>query len=132
MCTDSNIFDVSRAPEVFQRNEENVNKNYYLSGEMIENSLVMLESVCSLLAIAIAMESRTTLPGRRQHYMETADRMRQCIRKLKRNGWQPLSPKGDRLVREILDDYSLGNDARQFCRLIVNIIEELEKTGLDE
>ena len=130
MCIGSNILDVSPAPLAFQRNEERVDKNCR-SGDLAENPLAMLESVCSLLAIAIATENRTTPPGRRQHYLETADRMRQCIRKLKRNGWQPLSPKGNLLIREILNDCSLGNDARQFCSLIVNVIEELEKVGLD-
>ena len=130
MCADSNIFDVSRAHRVFQRNEGKVGKNH-LSGEMVENPLMLLESACSLLAIAIATENRTTPPGRRQYYLETADRMRQCIRKWKRNGWRPLSPKGTRLIREILDDCSLGNDAWQFCSRIGNIIEELEQTGLD-
>ena len=107
-------------------------KKNCLSGELTENPLRMLESVCSLLAIAIATENRTTPPGRRQHYLETAGRMRQCVRKLKRNGWRPLSPNGNRLIREILNDCSLGNDARQFCSLIGNVIEELEKAGLDE
>jgi hypothetical protein len=123
------IFNVSREPLVFQENEGKVKKNR-VSGENVENPLAELEAVRSLLAIAIAAESRTTPPSRRQYYMETADRMRRCVRQLKKDGGcSPLSPKGNRLVRRILDDASLPGDARQVCNIVGNIIEEIGEIG---
>lgn len=97
-------------------------------GEMA-GSLSELEAVRSRLAIAIAADSQRTPPGQRRGYLETADRMRQCVQKYKRGVPRSLSPKGNWLVKRILGDTSLEGDARRFCRIVGNIIEELEGGG---
>ena len=94
--------------------------------ETVENPLPALESVRSILAIAIAAESRTTPLIHRQYYMDTADRMRRCARRLKKDGGQPLSQKGSLLFREILDAASPESDARRICSIVSDILEELE------
>lgn len=43
-----------------------------------------LESARMRLAVAIALETKSTLPDRRRYYLETSDRMRRFIKSLRK------------------------------------------------
>ena len=86
-----------------------------------------LETARSHLAIAIAEESKSTPWDLRKHYLETTDRTRQFIAKL-RNG---KNGEGFRMqdwmsALEALREISLKDGARPLCRHLRNIVAALE------
>jgi hypothetical protein len=65
------------------------------SSTKIHRELVAaLESVRTRLAVAIACETKSTTPDRRQYYLETADRMRRFTKNL-RTGSGALQERQD-------------------------------------
>jgi len=91
-----------------------------------------LESVKIQLALAIAAERKFTPLDRRQYYLETAGRMNQCVKKLKKDRTRILSPEGKAWAMEAINGVSQEIGAGQICLIIGNIIAELERTVGEE
>jgi hypothetical protein len=98
-----------------------------IAGKALRKELALaLESTRSRFAIAIASEKKYTLPVRWQYYMETADRMRKPIRRLRSEKDDGLGLKGLAGALEMLRGLPLHAQAHQLCQTIQEIIAELE------
>jgi hypothetical protein len=95
-----------------------------------------MERARSRLAVAIASENKVTPRGHWQHYLETEDRMRLCVREIRRHpndlmggrfGWvqaldllkQPL-PAADQKSR---------GEAQRLCQRLSEVLCIIEKRG---
>jgi hypothetical protein len=85
-----------------------------------------LESARTRFAIAIASEKKYTLPARWQYYMDTADRMRESVRRLRSEDGDGSALKGWVSALETLRGLPIHAQAHQLCQTIREIITELE------
>lgn len=89
--------------------------------------LLALEFARTRLAIAIAAESKSTPPERWQYYLDTADRMSRCLRKLRKNGMKmAISNKEEFRALEALRRIPIANNAQRFCQVLGDIASALE------
>jgi hypothetical protein len=88
--------------------------------------LIALESARTRFAIATASEKKYTLPARWQYYLDTADQMCRSIRRLRRAEDQAPSPGEWVSALEKLRSMPPHPQAHQFCRIIREIVAELE------
>jgi hypothetical protein len=101
------------------------------SADIVEKALrkellLALESTRSRLAIAIASEKKYTLPVRWQYYLDTADQLRNSIRKLRSAKGDGLALKGWTCALEMLGRIPLHAQAHQICQTLRAIITELD------
>ncbi|MBN2243378.1 MAG: hypothetical protein JW793_11885 [Acidobacteria bacterium] len=89
--------------------------------------LFALETARSRLAIAIAEESKSTPWALRRHYLDTSERMRQCITKL-RNGENHKSRLSQDWLSALdqLRGIDLSGGARPICSRLDGIVSVLE------
>jgi hypothetical protein len=85
-----------------------------------------LESARTRFAVATASEKKYTLPACWQHYLDTADQMCRSIRRLRRE--EDHAPPPEEWVRalEKLKGIPLHPQALQLCRILREIVAELE------
>jgi hypothetical protein len=89
--------------------------------------LVALEKSRTRLAVAIAAESKITPLDRWQYYLDTADRMRRCIKKLRHadfNGEPGLKDWNRALYA--LRQLPVHDTAWHLCRFLGEIVAMLE------
>jgi hypothetical protein len=92
-----------------------------------------MERARSQLAVAIAAESKTTPRERWRHYLEIEDRMRRCVREIRRQagldtGKQAGWLQALHLLKEplpALDRKSQG-EAQQLCQRLRGILQIIE------
>jgi hypothetical protein len=92
--------------------------------------LYAMERARSRLAVAIAAESKTTTRDRWRHYLETEDRMRWCVRKIRRlhvpgtggnSNWREALSLLQQPLPAI-DENSRG-EAQELCRRLQEVLE---------
>jgi hypothetical protein len=88
--------------------------------------LIALESVRTRFAIATASEKKYTLPALWQYYLDTADQMCRSIRRLRRAEDQAPPPGEWVSVLEKLRRMPPHPQTQQLCRIIREIVAELE------
>jgi hypothetical protein len=87
-----------------------------------------LESARNQLAVAIAAESKSTLPDQWRCYLDTADRMCRFIKRLRKTGMAGRSMHADWIhALEGLRKLSAQDKARRLCRILDDIVAELER-----
>ncbi len=94
--------------------------------ELQKELLLSLELVRTQLAIAIASEKKYTLPARWQYYLDTADQVRNSIRKLRSATGDRPSLKGWARALEMLKRAPAQEQAHQLCQTLREIIAEIE------
>jgi hypothetical protein len=100
---------------------------YRVSTKLHLELLLALESARTRLAVAIASERKTTLPDRLQHYMETAEQIRQFMKKLRRANFDIVQEKQEWLhALENLRQLPVQDRAVGLCRILRDIITCLE------
>jgi|WetSurMetagenome_2_1015567.scaffolds.fasta_scaffold694001_2 hypothetical protein len=89
--------------------------------------LFALESARTRLAIAIAAETKSTLPKQLHQYLETADRMCRLIRSLRKAGYD-RTPGQINWLRALnsLKQLPVHDKAQLLCDALGNIAEDLE------
>jgi hypothetical protein len=97
-------------------------------GKDIQDELLRaLESARSRLAIAIAVETKSTPRDRRQYYLETAEYMRRFVGRLRREGESVRQGVGGwEYALEALKRIPLKDAAFPLCRRLRNIVMRLE------
>jgi hypothetical protein len=101
-------------------------ENHILT-EIPADLIVALESARTRLSIAIAAQSKSTPPALWRHYLDTADRVRRFMRKLRQNGGETaMISRKDGHVREALRQIAEENDARRLCQILEDIVSALE------
>jgi hypothetical protein len=85
-----------------------------------------LESARTRLAIAIALEKKYTLPVRWQYYLDTADQMRQCVKRLRNAKILRGDPKGWHCALEMLRKLPAQEQADELCRTLAMVLAEIE------
>jgi hypothetical protein len=90
--------------------------------------LLALESARTRLAVAIAAETKSTPLDRWQYYLDTADRMRRCIRKLRRSDFDasPPAPQDLTGVIDALRRLPVQGKAQRLCKILGDIVTGLE------
>jgi len=116
-------FEKLGAELIFKKptSEETPTTNYAL--------LQALERTRTSLAVLIAAETKLTPPILRQYYLETADAMRRCIKKLRRELRNGMKDE-HRLVQVLEELHNLPQSARklqskemlQMCRHLQDIL----------
>jgi len=97
------------------------------SAKIHRKLLFALESARTRLAVAIAVETKSTPPDRWRYYLDTAERTCRLIRKLRKTDFHGAREAGDwARALETLQRLPLQDDALQLCRTIGNIVEDLE------
>ncbi|HSW39384.1 MAG TPA: hypothetical protein VLL97_07825 [Acidobacteriota bacterium] len=98
-----------------------------LSVDTHRDLLIALESARTRLAVAMAVEYKSTPPARWRYYLATADRMTAVVRRLRASGgeiqckeWSP----GD--VVAILKSVGADNNPARICRIFGKIADEME------
>jgi hypothetical protein len=95
-----------------------------------------LETARGRLAVAMAMESKTTPPDRWRYYRETEDRMRRYLKKLRSDRRSELEERVDllELARALkrlpfTPDHSVARhgEAHQLCQKLREILAPLEQ-----
>jgi hypothetical protein len=114
----------------FRKNSVNL---IHVSGEaeIVEKTLrkellIALESVRTRFAVATASEKKFTLPARWQYYLDTADRMCGSIRRLRKAEDLAPPPEEWASALEMLRRMPAQPQAHQLCRIICEIVAELE------
>ncbi len=109
--------------------EPAMGRDYRLHREL----LIAIERARSQLAVAIAAESKSTPRDRWHHYLETEDRVRKCVKKMRhrrqpdpvwpRHGLQALN-----LLKQSLSegDPNAGSRAGQLCRRLYEVLALIE------
>ncbi len=88
--------------------------------------LLAIESARNRLAVAIASETKSTPPDRRQYYLETADRMRRISRKLRKDGAGiPQDRQPWIRALEALNRLPAQSKALPLCRILRDIAKRL-------
>ena len=89
--------------------------------------LLALESARMRLAVAIAAETKSTPPDQWQYYLDTSDRMRRFIGKLRKKRFDVLQQPQDWIrVTEALKQLPVQDKAPRLCRILQDIVAELE------
>jgi hypothetical protein len=95
--------------------------------EIPADLILALESARTRFSIAIAAESKSTPPALWRHHLDTANRMSQFMRKLRRNGGETaLKIKTGGRVLEALGQIAAENDARRLCQILEDMVLDLE------
>ena len=98
--------------------------------------LYAMERARSRLAVAIALENKATPRERWQQYLETADRVRRCVREIR--GLHNRNPERHlewfealSLLKQPLPtpDGDSQGEAQTMCRRMIEVLEILEKNG---
>ncbi len=98
-----------------------------------------MERARSRLAVAIAAESKTTTRDRWRHYLETEDRMRWCVRKIRRHHVPGTCGNGS--WREALSllqrplpavDGKFRGEAQELCRRLQEVLEIIGRQASEE
>jgi hypothetical protein len=98
------------------------NENVFL-----KELLLALESARTRLAIAVAAETKSTPPQQRQHYLETADQMRRCLRKLRKwNGDKPPGRGDWRQALEALKHLPRQGKALKLSQILRKVVSEID------
>ena len=89
--------------------------------------LIALESARTQLAVAIAVERKSTPRDQWHYYLDTAERMSRFMRKLRRSGVR-MEEKSKEMVRiqSALRRISVGANAQNLCRILREIATESE------
>ena len=95
--------------------------------KMHRELLFALESARTRLAIAIAAETKSTPRDQRQYYLETAERMRRFIRKMRKSGFG-FPPRQNDWIRGLnaLRQIPPYDEAQRLCQVLSHIVTELE------
>ncbi len=89
--------------------------------------LFALESARMRLAVAIAVERKSTPPDRWQYYLATSDRMCRFIRKLRTRNFDVLSPPQDWIrALETLRRLPVQDGAVRLSQILGDIVSMLE------
>jgi hypothetical protein len=89
--------------------------------------LFALESARTRLAVAIAAETKSTPLAQWQYYLDTSDRMRVFIRKLRRQSFdEPPEPEDYMRALEALRRLPIQGKAMRLCRILGEIVTKLE------
>jgi hypothetical protein len=98
-----------------------------VSMEIPADLILALELARTRLSIAIASEGKSTPPARWQQYLDTADRISRFMRKLRENrGEMAANIKKAGRVLEALQQLALENDVRRLCRILEDMVSDLE------
>jgi len=89
--------------------------------------LFALESARTRLAIAIAAETKSTPRDQRQYYLETTDRMRRFIRRMRKSGFT-FPPRHTAWIPALnaLRQIPSFDKAQRLCQVLSDIVTELE------
>lgn len=89
--------------------------------------LLALESARTRLAVAVAAETKSTPPQRWQYYLETADQMCRCLRKLRKpDGDNPAECQDWRQALETLRQLPLHGEALTLCQILRKVVSEID------
>jgi hypothetical protein len=88
--------------------------------------LLALERARTRLAIAIASEKKSTLPGRWQYYLDTADRMRRLIRKLRGTDLRSFRRDECASALQAMRNIPAQDGALHLCETIGRVLSAME------
>jgi len=89
--------------------------------------LIAVESARTLLAVAIASETKWTPPDRLQYYFETADQARRFTKRLRRGNFELVQDQqGWAHALERLKELPAQVKAIRLCQLLREIVGQLE------
>jgi len=89
--------------------------------------VLALESVRTQLAIAMAAETKSTPPPRREYYLETAERTRWFVKRLRQSDAGALQQRQDWIdALESLRGLPAQSRALRVCQLLREVMEKLE------
>jgi hypothetical protein len=101
--------------------------------------LFAMERARSRLAVAIAAETKRTSRERWRHYLETADRIRRCVRQIRQGGvetraWQFGCLEAlDLLTRPLPEeDPEIPSEAFALCQRLYTVLEIMEAAKMDK
>jgi hypothetical protein len=101
--------------------------HYRASGKLHRELLIALESARTHLAVAIATEAKSTTPVRLRSYLETAERARRFMKKLRTmNSEMPQEREVWGCALEKLRCFPLKGNAAGLCELLGDIVAQLE------
>ena len=106
------------------RNPASIRVNRKISREDL---LKAFERARTQLAVAIAAEAKSTPLKRRQYYLDTADQLRQFVKKLRKMDGEsaPEHPEWQRAL-ESIKYLPLEGRARRLCQVLQDIVTDLE------
>jgi hypothetical protein len=85
-----------------------------------------LESARTKLAVTIAAETKWTPPDRWHYYLETVDRIRRLLKKLRKVNPDLLNERHDWIrALESLEQLPAQGEALELCRILRPIVMEL-------
>jgi hypothetical protein len=97
------------------------------AGKIHGNLVFALESARMRLSVAIAMEAKSTPRDRWAYYLETTDRMRRCIKRLRKNDIEfQRDPREWGRALDKLRTLPDPGRASRLCEMLRNIVAELE------
>jgi len=111
--------------------QESFNRNSDLT---LRRLLYALECARSRLAVAMAAESKVTPPARWQSYIETEDRMRRCLKRLRvlhcalpleALGWLPTLEALQHAPGRV-DPGSQRGEAQHLCQFLGDVLARIE------
>jgi len=89
--------------------------------------LLALESARTRLAVAMAAETKSTPLDRRQYYLDTADRTRRFMKKLRKaNADKATEPQDLIRALETLKQLPIHDKAQRLCQVLRDVVTELE------
>jgi hypothetical protein len=101
--------------------------------------LYAMESARSRLAVAIALENKATPRERWRQYLETEDRMRQCVRRIRFLPYCHADSQAEwlkalSLLKQPLPavEKEAPVEAQVMCRRIMEVLDILDNTGACE
>jgi chromatin segregation and condensation protein Rec8/ScpA/Scc1 (kleisin family) len=96
------------------------------STKIYRELILALESARMRLAVAIALETKSTPPDRRWYYMETSDRMRRFIKSLRKRGSDVLQERQAYIqALDALNRVPVHSKAFLLCQLLCDIVAGL-------
>ncbi len=114
------------------RGESVRSKDHRLHRELLH----AMESARSRLAVAVASENKATPRERWRYYLETEDRMRRCVREIRRNTSRSIGRQFEwlqalDLLKQPLpaEERESRGEAQLLCQRIYDVLAIIESNG---